>query len=41
VSVSQVAPSPMPAASTNVKKEPKNRRTFDPIERLCSARTPH
>jgi hypothetical protein len=28
VSVSQVAPSPMAAATTKVKKEPKNRRTF-------------
>jgi hypothetical protein len=32
VSVSQVAPSPMTAASSKVKQEPKNRRTFDPIE---------
>ena len=32
VSVNQVAPSPMPAASIKVKQEPRNRRTFDPIE---------
>jgi hypothetical protein len=32
VSVSHVAPSPMAAASTSVKQEPKNRRTFDPIQ---------
>ena len=32
VSVSQVAPSPIAAASIKVKQELKNRRTFDPIE---------
>jgi len=32
VSVCQVAPSPMTAASSKVKQELKNRRTFDPIE---------
>ena len=32
VSVSQVAPSPIAAASINVKQEPKNNRTFDPID---------
>ena len=32
VSVSQVAPSPIAAASIKVKQEPKNKRTFDPIE---------
>src|ERR1700730_15399083 len=32
VSVSQVAPSPIAAASIKVKQEPRNKRTFDPIE---------
>jgi len=36
VSVSQVAPSPIAAAKTNVRREAKNSRTFDPIQiKIC------